>query len=70
MSQFNIAPEVKAQILNERIAQISVEGYNNELNLKTLEALGQGESAEADKARENITIIVEAIAVAQAELEN
>ena len=69
MSQFNIPAEVKAQILTERINTISLEGYQNELNLKTLEFLGQGESPEADKARENIAIIVNAIEVAKTELE-
>ncbi len=69
MSQFNISPEMKIQILNDRIASISVEGYQNELNLKTLEALGQGDSPEAEKAKENIVIIANAIAVAQAELD-
>lgn len=69
MSQFNIPAEVKNQILAERINTISLEGYQNELNLKTLEALGKGDSPEADAARENIAIIVNAIAVAQTELE-
>lgn len=70
MSQFNIPAEVKANLLAERITALNIEGYQNELNLKTLESVGKGDSEEATQARANIAIIADAIAVHTAELEN
>lgn len=70
MSQFTIPAETKATLLTERINALNLEGYQNELNLKTLESAGKGDTPEADQARANIAIIANAIAVHQAELEN
>jgi hypothetical protein len=63
---FNVSPELKAQLLSERITALNLEGYQNELNLKSAEALGNQEVI--DQAQANIAIIVSAIAVHEAEL--
>ena len=63
---FNVTPEVKAQLLTERIQALNLEGYQNELNLKSAEALGNQEVV--DQATANIAVIVSAIAVHEAEL--
>jgi len=65
---FNISPEIKQQLLTERIAQLNLEGYQNELNLKSAEALGNQEVI--DQATANIAVIKSAIEVHEAELEN
>jgi len=63
---FNVTPEVKAQLLTERIQALNLEGYQNELNLKSAEALGNQEVI--DQAKANIAVIESAIAVHEAEL--
>jgi hypothetical protein len=65
---FNVSPELKAQLLSERITALNLEGYQNELNLKSAEALGNQEVIE--QATANIAVIVSAIAVHEAELAN
>ena len=35
---FNVSNEVKAQLLADRIHALNLEGYQNELNLKSAEA--------------------------------
>ena len=65
---FNVSPEVKAQLLADRIQALNLEGYQNELNLKSAEALGNQEVI--DQATANIAVIVSAIEVHTAELEN
>jgi hypothetical protein len=65
---FNVTPEVKAQLLTERIQALNLEGYQNELNLKSAEALGNQEVI--DQAQANIAVIVSAIEVHTAELES
>jgi hypothetical protein len=64
---FNVSPEVKAQLLTERLQALNLEGYQNELNLKSAEALGNQEVI--DQATANIAVIESAIAVHEAELE-
>jgi hypothetical protein len=66
MTEFNIPAEVKTQILTERIQQLSIEGYQHELNRATAEALGNAE--QVTQADEAITIIKAAIAVAESQL--
>jgi hypothetical protein len=66
MTEFNIPAEVKTQILTERIQQLSIEGYQHELNRSTAEALGNTE--QVTLADEAITIIKAAIAVAESQL--
>ena len=63
---FNVSPEVKAHLLSERITALNLEGYQNELNLKSAEALGNQEVI--DQATANIAVIVSAIAVHEQEL--
>lgn len=63
---FDIDPEVKAQLLQQRIDQLNLEGYQHELNAKTGEALG--DQAMIDQAQSAIAIIETAITVAQSEL--
>lgn len=63
---FNVSDEVKAQLLTERIQALNLEGYQNELNLKSAEALGNQEVV--DQAQANIAIIESAIAVHEQEL--
>jgi hypothetical protein len=65
---FNVSNDIKAQLLSERIQALNLEGYQNELNLKSAEALGNVEVS--DQAKANIAIIVSAIEVHQAELES
>jgi hypothetical protein len=65
---FNVSPEHKAELLAQRIQALNLEGYQNELNLKSAEALGNQEVI--DQAQANIAVIVSAIAVHEAELEN
>jgi hypothetical protein len=64
---FNVSPEVKAQLLTERIQALNLEGYQNELNLKSAQALGNDEVIA--QAQANIDVIVSAIQVHEAELE-
>jgi len=63
---FNVSNEVKAQLLQERITALNLEGYQNELNLKSAEALGNQEVI--DQAAANIAVIESAIAVHEQEL--
>jgi hypothetical protein len=63
---FNVSPEVKAQLLADRIQALNLEGYQNELNLKSAEALGNQEVI--DQAQANIAVIESAIAVHEQEL--
>jgi hypothetical protein len=63
---FNVSNEVKAQLLAERIQALNLEGYQNELNLKSAEALGNQEVA--DQAQANIAVIASAIEVHEQEL--
>jgi hypothetical protein len=65
---FDVSPEHKAELLSQRIQALNLEGYQNELNLKSAEALGNQEVI--DQATANIAVIVSAIAVHKAELEN
>jgi len=65
---FNVTPEVKAQLLSERIQALNLEGYQNELNLKSAQALGNEEVIA--QAQANIDVIVSAIEVHTQELES
>ena len=65
---FNVSTEHKAELLSQRIQALNLEGYQNELNLKSAEALGNQEVV--DQAKANIAVIESAIAVHEAELEN
>ena len=64
---FNVSNEVKRQLLADRIQALNLEGYQNELNLKSAEALGNQEVV--DQATANIAVIKSAIEVHTAELE-
>lgn len=70
MSEFNIPSEIKAQILEQRIAQLNAEGYQHELNLKQFEAVGATDSDEANATRQAIETIKTALTVCAEELEN
>jgi hypothetical protein len=70
MSAFNITPENKAALLAQRIEQLNLEGYQHELNLKQFEAIGAGDSEEANNARQAIVTIQTALTVCAEELEN
>lgn len=63
---FNVSNEVKAQLLTERIQALNLEGYQNELNLKSAEAIGNQDVV--DQATANIAVIKSAIAVHEQEL--
>jgi uncharacterized protein with FMN-binding domain len=65
---FNVSPEVKAQLLQDRISALNLEGYQNELNLKSAQALGNEEVIA--QAQANIDVIVSAIEVHTQELES
>ena len=65
---FNVSNEVKAELLAQRIEALNLEGYQNELNLKSAQALGNDEVIA--QAQANIDIIVSAIAVHTSELES
>jgi hypothetical protein len=64
---FNVSNEVKAQLLTERLQALNLEGYQNELNLKSAQALGNDEVIA--QAQANIDVIKSAIDVHTAELE-
>ena len=70
MSDFNIPADLKQQMLEERILQLNTEGYRHELNLKQFEAVGAGDSAEAEQTRQAIEIIKTALAICAEEKEN
>jgi hypothetical protein len=63
---FNVSPELKQEMLIQRIEALNLEGYQNELNLKSAQALGNQEVI--DQATANIAVIQSAIAVHEAEL--
>lgn len=63
---FNVSPELKQELLTQRIEALNLEGYQNELNLKSAEALGNQEVI--DQAQANIAVIVSAIQVHTDEL--
>jgi hypothetical protein len=66
MTEFNVSPEIKAQLIAERLQALNLEGYQHELNKKAAEAVGNQEAvAQADEA---ITIIKQAIAIHEQEL--
>jgi hypothetical protein len=66
MTEFNVSPELKAQLIAERLQALNLEGYQHELNKKAAEAVGNVEAvAQADEA---ITIIKNAIAVHEQEI--
>ena len=65
---FNVSNEVKAELLSQRIEALNLEGYQNELNLKSAQALGNDEVIA--QAQANIDIIVSAIEIHTAELES
>jgi hypothetical protein len=65
---FNVSPEVKQQLLADRINALNLEGYQNELNLKSAQALGNDEVIA--QAQANIAVIESAIQVHEAELAN
>ena len=64
---FNVSNEIKAQLLTERLQALNLEGYQNELNLKSAEALGNQEVI--TQAQSNIEVIKLAIEVHQQELD-
>jgi len=63
MSEFNISAELKAQILEQRVAQLNAEGYQHELLVKQFDAVGAGESDEANASRAAIETIKAALTV-------
>ena len=65
---FDVTPEVKAQLLTERLQALNLEGYQNELNLKSAQALGNDEVIA--QAQANIEVIKSAIEVHTSELES
>jgi hypothetical protein len=65
---FNVSNEIKEQLLTERLQALNLEGYQNELNLKAAEALGNQEVI--DQATANIAVIKSAIEVHTSELES
>jgi hypothetical protein len=70
MSDFNISNDQKQALLQQRIDQLNLEGYNHELNLKQFEAIGASESAEAQTSRDAIETIKTALTVLAEEKEN
>jgi hypothetical protein len=69
MSEFNVSPEAKAQLVAERLNQLNLEGYQHELLLKQYEAVDALQSEEAENSRNAIKAIKAAIAVCEAEAE-
>ena len=70
MSDFNISNDQKQALLQQRIDQLNLEGYNHELNLKQFEAIGAGDTQEADGSRQAIETIKAALTVLANELES
>jgi hypothetical protein len=69
MSDFNISNDQKQALLQQRIDQLNLEGYNHELNLKQFEAIGAGDSVEAQGSRDAIETIKTALTVLATEIE-
>jgi hypothetical protein len=65
---FNVSPELKAELLTQRLEALNLEGYQNELNLKSAQALGNDEVIA--QAQANIEVIKSAIEVHTSELES
>ena len=65
---FNVSNETKQQLLTQRLEALNLEGYQNELNLKSAEALGNDEVVA--QAQANIEVIKSAIEIHTAELES
>ena len=65
---FNVSPELKAELLTQRLEALNLEGYQNELNLKSAQALGNDEVIA--QAQANIEVIKSAIEVHKSELES
>ncbi len=63
---FNVPNEVKAQMLQERIKALNVEGYQHELNKKAAEAIGNQDVVWSSE--DAIKIIKSAIEVHEKEL--
>jgi hypothetical protein len=70
MSDFNISNDQKQALLQQRIDQLNLEGYNHELNLKQFEAIGASDSQEAQGSRDAIDTIKAALTVLANELES
>jgi hypothetical protein len=66
MTEFNVSPEIKTQLIAERLQALNLEGYQHELNKKAAEAVGNLEAVQ--QADEAITIIKNAIDVHEQEL--
>ncbi len=64
---FNVSDETKIQLLTQRIESLNLEGYQQELNKKSAESLGNAELIEQSAGA--IAIIEAAIEVHEAELE-
>lgn len=61
-----INPDLKRQILEQRVEQLVVEGYQNELARDQFLAIGDTDQATQHEA--NIAVIVEALAVVETQL--
>jgi hypothetical protein len=70
MSVFNVSADQKLALLQARIEQLNLEGYQHELLVKQFEAVGAGESDEANASRQAIDTITTALAVCAEELES
>jgi hypothetical protein len=69
MSDFNISNDQKQALLQQRIDQLNLEGYNHELNLKQFEAIGASDSVEAQGSRDAIETTKRALEVVMKELD-
>ena len=63
-----IPTEQKKAMLEQRVSQLALEGYQHQLNLQTAEEAGNQELISS--SNESIEIISAAITVAQSELES
>ena len=70
MSDFNVSPDTKRALLEQRIEALNLEGYQHELLLKQFEAAGASDSQEAEASRNAINAIKAALAVCAEEIEN
>ena len=61
-----INPDLKRQILQERVEQLIVEGYQNELARDQFVAIGDAEQAAQHEA--NLVVIVDALTVVEEQI--
>lgn len=69
MSDFNVSRDDKLALIEQRFAQLNLEGYQHELLLKQFDAAGASDTPEAQASRDAIVIIKNALTALAVEKE-